>query len=99
MSADKQKTYLFDNPRNVRRVVLGLVGVCVILISLDLVLHRHVSHPWEAMFGFYAVYGFAACVLLVLLAKEMRKVLIRNEDYYDDAPSSNDSSSGENPSA
>ncbi len=99
MSADKQKTYLFDNPRNVRRVVFGLVGACVILAGLDLVLHRHVSHPWEAMFGFYAVYGFVACVLLVLLAKELRKVLIREEDYYDEAPPSEDSSSGENPSA
>ena len=99
MSADKQKTYLFDNPRNVRRVVLGLVGACVILIALDLVLHRHVSHPWEAMFGFYAVYGFVACVLLVLLAKERRKVLIRNEDYYDETPPSADPSSRENPRA
>jgi hypothetical protein len=29
----------------------------------------------------------------------MRKVLIRKEDYYDEAPPSEDSSSGENPSA
>lgn len=99
MSAGKQKTYLFDNPRNVRRVVLGLVGVCVILLTLDLVLHRHVSHPWEAMFGFYAVYGFVACVLLVLLAKEMRKVLIRKEDYYDETLPSADPSSLEDPRA
>jgi hypothetical protein len=90
MSTDKQKTYLFDNPRNVRRVVHGLVGACIILAGLDLVLHRHVYHPWETMFGFYAVYGFVACVLLVLLAKEMRKVLIRKEDYYDEAPPADD---------
>jgi hypothetical protein len=99
MSADKQKTYLFDNPRNVRRVVLGLVGACVILAGLDLVLHRHVSHPWEAMTGFYALYGFVACVLLVLLAKEMRKVLIRKEDYYDEEPPSEALPSRGDPSA
>jgi len=99
MSADKQKTYLFDNPRNVRRVVLGLVGACVILAGLDLVLHRHVTHPWEAMVGFYAVYGFVACVLLVLLAKEMRKVLIRKEDYYDEEPLKDGQSSREGPRA
>jgi len=99
MSADKQKTYLFDNPRNVRRVVLGLVWACVILLGLDLVLHRHVSHPWEAMFGFYAVYGFVACVLLVLLAKEMRKLLIRKEDYYDEAPPTGELPSREDPRA
>ena len=99
MSTDKQKTYLFDHPRNVRRVVHGLVGACVILAGLDLVLHRHVFHPWEAMFDFYAVYGFVACVLLVLLAKEMRKVLIRREDYYDEAPPGDDPPSREDPHA
>ena len=99
MSADKQKTYLFDNPRNVRRVVHGLVGACVILAGLDLVVHRHVSHPWEAITGFYALYGFVACVLLVLLAKEMRKVLIRKEDYYDEEPPSEALSSREDSSA
>lgn len=99
MSDDKQKTYLFDNPRNVRRVVLALVTACVILTGLDLVVHRHVSHPWEAMFGFYAVYGFVACVLLVLLAKEMRKLLIRKEDYYDEAPPTDNPPSPEDPNA
>jgi len=34
------------------------------------------------VWGFYALYGFVACVLLVLLAKEMRKLVMRNEDYY-----------------
>ncbi len=99
MNDDKQKTYLFDNPHNVRRVVFGLVAACVILAGLDLVVHRHVSHPWEAMFGFYAVYGFVACVLLVLLAKEMRKLLIRKEDYYDEEPSKDELTSGEEPRA
>jgi hypothetical protein len=83
MSSDNGKRYLFDDPRNVRRVVRGLVVACVILVGLDLVAHRHVAHPWEGVFGFYAVYGFVACVLLVLLAKEMRKLLMRDEDYYE----------------
>ena len=30
------------------------------------------------------IYGFVACVLLVLIAKEMRKIVMRNDDYYDD---------------
>jgi hypothetical protein len=35
------------------------------------------------LFGFYALYGFVACVLLVLLAAEMRKLVMRDEDYYE----------------
>ena len=81
---DKQdRRHVFDAPRNVRRVIRGLLAVCVLLVGLDLVLHRHIAHPWEGVFGFYALYGFVACVLLVLLAKEMRKLVMRDEDYYE----------------
>ena len=35
-------------------------------------------------FGFYAVYGFVACVVLVLVAKYiLRPMVIRKEDYYE----------------
>ena len=54
------------------------------LLLADFVVHRHVYHEWEGLWGFYAGYGFVACVLLVLIAKEMRKLLMRSEDYYDD---------------
>jgi len=85
MSDAQDRRHLFDEPRNVRRVVRGLVAACLVLVGLDLVLHRHVDHPWEGLFGFYALYGFVACVLLVLLAKELRKLLMRDEDYYEHA--------------
>ena len=86
MTDDKKKRYLFDKPGNVRLVVRGLILACALLFGLDAVLHRHVSHPWEGFFGFYAFYGFLACVLLVLLAKEMRKLVMRDEDYYERPP-------------
>jgi hypothetical protein len=79
----EERKHLFDNPRNTRRVVRALVAVSVLLALLDLVLHRHSLHPWEGVIGFYALYGFGACVVLVLLAKEMRKLLMRDEDYYE----------------
>ncbi len=82
----EEKRYLFDNPRNVRLVVRGLVVICILLVGMDLLVHRHIEHPLENIFSFYAIYGFVACVLLVLLAKEMRKLLIRDEDYYDTPP-------------
>tara|TARA_R110002167_G_scaffold4648_4_gene21948 strand:+ start:30595 stop:30930 length:336 start_codon:yes stop_codon:yes gene_type:complete len=82
MSNHRDKTALFDNPRNVRRVVQGLTALCVLLFGLDAVLPRHVEHPWEGVFGFYALYGFGACVLLVLLARELRKLVMRDSHYY-----------------
>ena len=80
----KARTHVFDNPRNVRRVVRGLVAACAVLLGLDAVVHRHAVHPWESFFGFHAFYGFLACVLLVLLAREMRKLVMREERYYEE---------------
>ncbi|KAA3623538.1 MAG: hypothetical protein DWQ08_11465 [Proteobacteria bacterium] len=87
MPSDKtttgDKTHLFDDERNVRLVVRALFACCALLLAADLFIHRHVVSPLEELFGFYAFFGFIACVVLVLLAKEMRKVLMRREDYYD----------------
>ena len=81
---DKPKRHIFDNPRNPNRAIYALYGVCAVSLLGDFVIERHVDHPWEALFGFYPLYGFGACVLLVLIAKEMRKILMRKDDYYDD---------------
>ena len=43
---------------------------------------RLVSSAAELFYGFYPIYGFVACVLLVLTAKVMRLVLKRDESYY-----------------
>lgn len=77
------KRHLFDDRRNVKRAVYALYAVCALSLAGDFIVYRHVDHPWESLFGFYSVYGFAACVLLVLIAKQMRKILMRRDDYYD----------------
>ena len=79
-----EKKYIFDNPDNVKRVLQVLVACCVLLFALDFVIHRHVMHSWENLWGFYPVYGFVGCVILVLVAKWMRTFLMRPEDYYDE---------------
>ena len=78
-----QKQYIFDNPNNVKWVLRILFICCAILFGLDFVIHRHTIHSWEDIWGFYAIYGFVGCVVLVLVAKWMRTFLMRGEDYYD----------------
>ncbi len=77
-------TYLFDDKRNIKRLIYAVYAVCGVSFLLDFVVHRHVDHPWESLFGFYAVYGLVGFVVLVLAAKQLRKVLMRREGYYDD---------------
>jgi len=77
------KKHLFDNPKSVKLLIRALYISCFVLFAMDLVIHRHTVHPWESFIGFYAIYGFLACVILVLLARELRKLVMRDEDYYD----------------
>ena len=88
------KTYWLDDPNNVRKILRALYVTCAVLIGLDLLYHKHTILDFEGWFGFYGVYGFVACVLLVLVAKQMRKLISRSEDYYGDAPSEDDRASG-----
>ena len=78
-----EKKHIFDDPKNVKRLLHVFYVLCAALLIADAFFHRHVAHPWENLPGFYGLYGFGACVLLVLIAKELRKILMRGEDYYD----------------
>ena len=81
---DSEK-HFFDDPHKVKLTLRLFYGICVALLLLDFSYQRHVIHSWEDVFGFYGLFGFVACVLLVLGAKELRKVLMRNEDYYEES--------------
>ncbi len=78
-----RRHHLFDNPNNTKRVLYALYGLCAVLLAVDFFYHRHISHPWEPLWGFYGLFGFTACIVLVLVAKFMRKLLMRRDDYYD----------------
>ena len=83
MSEPKQKQYLFDNPRNVTFLVRTLYLVCFLLVVLDFVVHRHTTHDWDQLPGFYAIYGFLAYIVIVVGAQQLRRLVMRKEDYYD----------------
>ena len=84
MSSKDKNTHLFDNPRNVDRLLKGFYALCILLVIADFIIHRHTTMGWEKIPAFYAIYGFVACVVLVVLAKLMRKVVMRKENYYDE---------------
>lgn len=77
-----EKKHLFDDPKNIKRVLYLLYSCCILLFILDFVIHRDVSHRGENLWGFYPIYGFVTCVILVRVATWMRTFLMRAEDYY-----------------
>ena len=78
-----EKKYWLDNPRNVKTIVYSLYAVCALLMGADLLYHKHTHFDFENWFGFFGFFGFIACVCLVVAAKGLRKLLKREEDYYD----------------
>ncbi|HIE12785.1 MAG TPA: hypothetical protein EYP63_05075 [Desulfotomaculum sp.] len=59
-------------------------SVVVLLIIIDFFIPKDPHFRWEEYPSFYAVYGFVACVVLVLFAKYvLRPIVKRKEDYYE----------------
>lgn len=78
------KKYFFDKPGNVQMILRVFYALCAVLVAADFIVHRHTILDWENIPAFYAIYGFIACVVLVLISREMRKFVMRKEDYYDE---------------
>lgn len=77
------KQYWLDRQESVTKLYRGLWLLGIGLLAVDLLVHKHEDFSFAAYLGFYALYGFLACVLLVLVAKQLRRLLMRPEDYYD----------------
>ena len=80
---DNDKKYLFDDPKNIKRLLTIFYVICALLFILDFVIKRKIYHSWENLWGFYPIYGFISCVVLVFVASWMRTFLMRPEDYYE----------------
>jgi hypothetical protein len=79
-----ERQYLFDKPKNVKRLFRIYYPWLAALLLMELLVDHHPIFPWEGWYGFYAVFGFVACVALVLAAKHvLRALVMRREDYYD----------------
>ncbi|HEX9647745.1 MAG TPA: hypothetical protein VGB88_09620 [Alphaproteobacteria bacterium] len=76
------RRYWLDDWRNVRKLLFAFFAVCALLILLDLLYHKHAVLAFEEWFGFYAIYGFVACMILVLASRLLRKLVGRRKDYY-----------------
>jgi sterol desaturase/sphingolipid hydroxylase (fatty acid hydroxylase superfamily) len=89
-NSDTSSPSWFEKPANVNRLVVGLAVACVTLLVVELIFgssfydEHHPAHfPLEQMFGYQALLGFVAFVVVVFLGTMLRFVIRRSEDYYD----------------
>jgi hypothetical protein len=84
MAEQHEPKGFFEKPENISKMLKVFYVICVLLVVVDFIVHRHIYHSWENIPAFYAIYGFVGCSILVFIAKWMRTFLMRSEDYYDE---------------
>ena len=72
-----------DHKKNVDKVFYVLCGLCAAVVLADLGYDKHGHFAFENIIGFNAAFGFIAYVGLILISKQLRKWLMRDESYYD----------------
>ncbi len=67
-----------------RRWLLVTVATLIVLVLLErLLVDAHPELPWAGIPGFFVLFGFLGCLLIIGLAKLLGHYwLLREEDYY-----------------
>ncbi len=76
---------IFENSDTMRLLKWVFYAAAAVFVALDFVIPRHHLHFfWDEIPGFSAVFGFISCVLIIIFAKTVGKLLLqRDEDYYE----------------
>ena len=84
MNEDRHRSpHWLERRGSVGKIILSLALVCGLAVLADFFHEKHGHYSWENFPGVYAIFGFVSCVVLVLAATQLRRILKRDEDYYD----------------
>lgn len=76
-------TAWLSRPRSVRILWIAFALVLGISVLAQIGLQVHPHFGIDGWFGFHALFGFVACVAMVLIAKLLGWLLKRPDDYYE----------------
>lgn len=78
--------FLRDRPRKVVLWCAVALGLLVLIDAIPALVDKHHAHTAVEKFpGFWAVFGFVACVVIILVSKGFGKAgIMQREDYYDE---------------
>jgi hypothetical protein len=79
----KVEDHWLVRPRTISRLWVIFIVVLAGSVLADLAIEHHPYFGTDGTIGFGAWFGFASCVVLVLVAKALGAVLKRPDSYYD----------------
>lgn len=77
------RTHWLDEPRRVRLLWRAFLAVLAVTVLVELAVPLHPHFGVDGLFAFHAVYGFLACLVMILVAKALGLILKRPDDYYE----------------
>ncbi|PKQ01389.1 MAG: hypothetical protein CVT73_23690 [Alphaproteobacteria bacterium HGW-Alphaproteobacteria-12] len=72
-----------DKPHNVTRLFYLLLVICIALGLSDFLYHKHAYFAVEEFPAIYGIFGFIVYAAVIFLAKGLRLIVRRPEDYYE----------------
>ena len=94
LTTDGDRIAWLDRPGSIDLLVKLVYGTCALLLVIGAGFaffshaYDHAHYGFEKLFFFHGAFGFASFVFLVFVAKGMRRILQRDEGYYDDLDAS-----------
>ncbi len=83
MSDPRESDHWLARPSTIRLLWRVFIVILIVLVALQAVIKIKGYFTVDGWFGFGAVYGFASCLIMVLVAKGLGGILKRPEGYYD----------------
>ncbi len=71
-------------PETIGKLWKVFIAVLASVLFAELLVEHEARFDVERLFGFYALFGFAACAALIIVAKAVGVLLKRPDAYYDD---------------
>ncbi|MFC1837782.1 hypothetical protein ACFLYW_03785 [Thermodesulfobacteriota bacterium] len=84
MNENNESPGFFEKPGTIKVLWVLLCAVCVLTLVPEFFIERHPHFTHDHYFGFFAMLGFGACALLIIIAKVIGYFLKKKEGYYDD---------------
>ena len=87
-ATEKSRPLYWVTREAARRALIALHAIALLVVLIELVMPFSAGgHGVERVRALefpasYAIYGFIACVVLVLLGRALRRVAMRDEHYY-----------------
>lgn len=78
-----EETGWFLRKENMNKVWYVLVAVAVLLTISEFAYEHHPHFDIENIPEFFEIFGFFAFVFIVFAGKALRKLIMRDEDYYE----------------